>query len=55
MVPIIYPHDYPNHLPPTAVYLPDNLLGTRLFDFADNAKEQQIYAFIQWLKRDGSG
>ena len=45
----IYPHDYPNHYHPQQ-YLPDNLMGTRFFDFADNAKEQQTYAFIQWLK-----
>ena len=48
----IYPHDYPNHYHPQQ-YLPDNLMGTRLFDFADNAKEQQTYAFIQWLKSSG--
>lgn len=48
----IYPHDYPNHYHPQQ-YLPDNLLGKRLFDFADNAKEQQTYAFIQWLKSSG--
>ena len=48
----IYPHDYPNHYHPQQ-YLPDNLMGTRLFDFADNAKEQQTYAFIQWLKGSG--
>ena len=48
----VYPHDYPNHYHPQQ-YLPDNLMGTRLFDFADNAKEQQTYAFIQWLKSSG--
>lgn len=48
----VYPHDYPNHYHPQQ-YLPDNLLGIRLFDFADNAKEQQTYAFIQWLKGSG--
>ena len=48
----VYPHDYPNHYHPQQ-YLPDNLMGTQLFDFADNAKEQQTYAFIQWLKSSG--
>lgn len=45
----IYPHDYPNHYHPQQ-YLPDNLVGTQLYTFADNAKEQQTYAFINWLK-----
>lgn len=45
----IYPHDFPNHYH-AQQYLPDNLVGTRLFEFADNAKEQQTYAFMNWLK-----
>ena len=49
----IYPHDYPNHYHPQQ-YLPDNLVGTRFFEFADNAKEQQTYAFMNWLKQSSS-
>lgn len=45
----VYPHDYPNHYYPQQ-YLPDNLVGTTFYQFADNAKEQQSYAFINWLK-----
>lgn len=45
----IYPHDFPNHYHPQQ-YLPDNLVGTQFYEFADNAKEQQTYAFIRWLK-----
>ncbi len=48
----IYPHDFPNHYHPQQ-YLPDNLVGKRFYEFADNAKEQQTYAFIQWLKNGG--
>ncbi|OBX82939.1 replication-associated recombination protein A [Faucicola atlantae] len=46
----VYPHDYPNHYYPQQ-YLPDNLVGTQFYTFADNAKEQQSYAFMQWLKQ----
>lgn len=49
----IYPHDYPNHYHPQQ-YLPDTLVETRLFEFADNAKEQQTYAFMNWLKNSSS-
>ncbi len=45
----VYPHDYPNHYYPQQ-YLPDSLVGTTFYQFADNAKEQQSYAFINWLK-----
>lgn len=45
----IYPHDYPNHYHPQQ-YLPDNLIGKRFYDFADNQKEQASFAFINWLK-----
>lgn len=46
----IYPHDYPNHYYPQS-YLPDNLIGTRFYEFADNQKEQASFSFIQWLKQ----
>ena len=45
----IYPHDYPNHYHPQQ-YLPDALIGTRFYEFADNQKEQANFAFINWLK-----
>ncbi|MFW2176789.1 MULTISPECIES: replication-associated recombination protein A [unclassified Moraxella] len=45
----IYPHDFPNHYH-RQQYLPDNLVGTQFYQFGDNAKEQQTYAFMQWLK-----
>lgn len=48
----IYPHDFPNHYHPQQ-YLPDNLVGKRFYEFADNAKEQQTFAFLNWLKNGG--
>lgn len=48
----IYPHDFPNHYHPQQ-YLPDNLVGTQLYEYADNAKEQQTFAFMNWLKSIG--
>lgn len=45
----IYPHDFPNHYH-SQQYLPDKLVGTRFYEYADNAKEQQTYAFMNWLK-----
>ena len=45
----VYPHDHPNHYYPQQ-YLPDNLVSTRFYEFADNQKEQATFAYIQWLK-----
>ncbi|MDO4250223.1 MAG: replication-associated recombination protein A [Moraxella sp.] len=45
----IYPHDYPNHYHPQQ-YLPDSLIGTQFYHFADNQKEQASFAYIHWLK-----
>lgn len=45
----IYPHDYPNHYQPQQ-YLPDNLVGTRLYEYADNQREQHSLQFMQWLQ-----
>lgn len=45
----VYPHDYPNHYYPQQ-YLPDGLVGTRLYEFADNQREQHSKQFIQWLQ-----
>uniref|UniRef100_A5WC21 Replication-associated recombination protein A n=1 Tax=Psychrobacter sp. (strain PRwf-1) TaxID=349106 RepID=A5WC21_PSYWF len=45
----IYPHDYPNHYQPQQ-YLPDNLVGTRFYEYADNQREQHSLQFMQWLQ-----
>ncbi len=44
-----YPHDYPNHYY-AQTYLPDNLLNTRFYEFADNQREQHSKKFMEWLK-----
>ncbi len=44
-----YPHDYPNHYYPQS-YLPDNLVGTSFYEFADNQREQHSKQFMDWLK-----
>lgn len=48
-----YPHDYPNHYYPQT-YLPDNLLGTSFYTFADNQREQHSKQFIDWLKNQAA-
>lgn len=45
----VYPHDYPNHYYPQT-YLPDNLIGTQFYQFADNQREQHSQKFMAWLK-----
>jgi putative ATPase len=44
-----YPHNYPNHYYAQS-YLPDNLIGTQFYEFADNQREQHSKQFIDWLK-----
>lgn len=44
-----YPHNYPNHYYPQT-YLPDNLIGTRFYEYADNQREQHSKQFMDWLK-----
>ena len=44
-----YPHDYPNHYY-TQSYLPDKLIGTQFYHYADNKREQHSQQFIAWLK-----
>ena len=44
-----YPHNYPNHYYPQS-YLPDNLVGTQFYNFADNQREQHSKQFMDWLK-----
>ncbi len=48
----IYPHDYPNHYHPQQ-YLPDALIGTQFYEFADNQKEQASANYLTWLKAQG--
>ncbi|WP_201528667.1 replication-associated recombination protein A [Psychrobacter frigidicola] len=45
----IYPHNYPNHYYLQS-YLPDNLIGTHFYEFADNQREQHSKQFMDWLK-----
>ncbi|MGM8885693.1 replication-associated recombination protein A [Psychrobacter sp. 1U2] len=45
----IYPHNYPNHYY-AQNYLPDNLLGTSFYEYADNQREQHSKQFMDWLK-----
>ena len=49
----IYPHDYPNHYYPQS-YLPDNLVGTRFYEFGDNQREQHSKQFMDWLKNQAA-
>lgn len=44
-----YPHNYPNHYYAQS-YLPDNLIGTRFYEYADNQREQHSKTFMDWLK-----
>ncbi|ALF59801.1 replication-associated recombination protein A [Psychrobacter urativorans] len=48
-----YPHHYPNHYYPQS-YLPDNLVGTRFYEFADNQREQHSKQFMDWLKNQAA-
>ncbi|PNK61850.1 replication-associated recombination protein A [Psychrobacter sp. FDAARGOS_221] len=45
----VYPHDYPNHYYPQQ-YLPDALVGTQFYQYADNQREQHSLQFMQWLQ-----
>ncbi|WP_296405779.1 replication-associated recombination protein A [Psychrobacter sp.] len=45
----LYPHDYPNHYQPQQ-YLPDNLIGTQFYHYADNQREQHSFKFMHWLQ-----
>ncbi len=48
-----YPHNYPNHYY-QQTYLPDNLIGTRFYEFADNQREQHSQQFMDWLKNQAA-
>ena len=45
----VYPHNYPNHYY-AQTYLPDNLLETHFYEYADNQREQHSKQFMEWLK-----
>ncbi|MBE0440891.1 MAG: replication-associated recombination protein A [Psychrobacter sp.] len=45
----VYPHDYPHHYYPQS-YLPEKLMGTSFYEFADNQREQHSKQFMDWLK-----
>ncbi len=49
----VYPHDYPNHYYAQS-YLPDRLVGTRFYEFADNQREQHSKQFVDWLKQQAA-
>lgn len=44
-----YPHNYPNHYYAQS-YLPDKLIGTQFYQYADNQREQHSQQFMAWLK-----
>ena len=44
-----YPHNYPNHYYAQS-YLPDNLINTQFYKYADNQREQHSKQFMVWLK-----
>ncbi|MGO1376474.1 MAG: replication-associated recombination protein A, partial [Psychrobacter sp.] len=41
----VYPHDYPHHYYPQS-YLPEKLMGTSFYEFADNQREQHSKQFM---------
>ncbi|WP_230658252.1 replication-associated recombination protein A [Psychrobacter sp. I-STPA10] len=45
----VYPHDHRNHYYPQQ-YLPDNLVGTQFYQYADNRREQHSKQFMAWLQ-----
>ncbi len=45
----VYPHNYPNHYYAQS-YLPDTLVNTQFYEYADNQREQHSKQFIDWLK-----
>lgn len=48
-----YPHNHPNHYYAQS-YLPDNLIGTTFYDYADNQREQHSKQFMDWLKNQAA-
>jgi len=49
-----YSHDYPGHFADQE-FMPDQLSGTRLFDPADNARENEMRSRLKRLWRDKYG
>ena len=48
----LYPHSYPNRWVPQQ-YLPDALVGTKYYEFADNKTEQAARAYWERIKNGG--
>lgn len=48
-----YPHNHPNHYYAQS-YLPDNMIGTTFYDYADNQREQHSKQFMDWLKNQAA-
>ena len=48
-----YPHNHPNHYY-AQNYLPDNLIGTTFYNYADNQREQHSKQFMDWLKNQAA-
>ena len=46
----LYPHDFPNHWVQQQ-YLPDNLLGTRYYEYGENKVEQAAKAYWDRIKK----
>ena len=49
-----YPHSYPNHYVPQQ-YLPDDLVGTVYYEYADNKTEQAARAYAERIRAETSG
>ena len=47
----LYPHDYPNHWV-RQQYLPDDLVGTRYYDYGPNKLEQAAKAYWDAIKKE---
>ncbi|MBR4992529.1 MAG: replication-associated recombination protein A, partial [Clostridia bacterium] len=46
----LYPHDYPGHWVKQQ-YLPDQLKGTKYYQYGDNKTEQQAKAYWEQIKK----
>jgi putative ATPase len=46
----LYPHDYPNHWVKQQ-YLPDELAGTRYYEYGSNKLEQAAMQYWQGIKK----
>ena len=48
-----YPHSYPNHYTPQQ-YLPDDLVGTVYYEYADNKTEQAAKAYAEKIRTEAA-